>query len=64
MQVFIAGSLDQDRTVEIDDSADSMPVSADTKPAEVGEPFKLPNDLGGKALARVLPPARRPGVLT
>src|SRR5215218_7377562 len=41
---------------------DSMHVTDDRKP-EALEPFKLPADVGGKLLAGVLPPTKRPGVL-
>jgi hypothetical protein len=48
-------------TICDDGPSESMTVRDDGPPA--GEPFKLPADAGGKALARVLPPAGRPGVL-
>src|SRR5262245_53574779 len=44
-----------------DGPSESMSVRDDAPPA--GEPFKLPADVGGKALAKVLPPTIRPGVL-
>jgi hypothetical protein len=43
------------------DGRGSMHVSDDVVPA--GAAFKLPADVGGKALAQVLPPTGRPGVL-
>src|SRR5688572_33205186 len=42
-----------------DGPSESMSVRDETP----GEPFKLPADVGGKALGKVLPPTGRPGVL-
>src|SRR5687767_8239763 len=46
-------------TICFDGPAESMSVRDETP----GEQFKLPADVGGKALAKVLSPTGRPGVL-